>query len=749
MVNINSDKFICAGPERNAFDKYVPAPYFRRNFIVAGKPVKSELLICGLGFYRLYVNGEDITKGRLASYMSNTEDIVYYDRYQVEAKLIEGENVIGVLLGNGFQNAVGGYTWDFDKAHFGSQPKVNLRLELWLEDGTSILIESDETFLTHSSPIYFDDLWCGEYYDANQESIGWSLPGFHQEEWKPAIRTEAPKGEALICQALPVVYQERLLPESIVEQDCGYLYNFGENSAGVCRLAVRHSLKGQKITFVHGEYLINGKLDVKNIQFVPDGYVQKDIYICKGSEYEEYIPLFTYHGFQYVLISGVTKEQADKELLTFYVMHADLKERGDFTCSDETVNSIQEITRRSTLSNFYFFPTDCPHREKNGWTGDAQLSAEQTLLNFEPEKSYREWLNNIRKSQSDEGMLPGIVPTGGWGMGLGGPAWDAVLIYLPYFIYKYRGHLETFEENKTAIFRYIHYISCRRDKNGLLNIGLGDWCPAGHSERDFKSPVVVTDTALVFDLCKKAGFLFGVLGMEAEKQYVYSLAEEFYISAREHLIDYDSMTVSGNCQTSQAVFLYYGLFTEQEKNRASKELVRLVHEADDHMDTGIIGGRVLFHVLSEHGYGDLAWHLITRKEFPSYGNLIMRGATTLWEDFQTESGSVNSRNHHMWGDVSSWFIKRVAGIYINPSDSDISEVEIRPDFIKHLQHAEAWHEAPYGMVVSAWKRMNNTIEITVELPEGMNGKLILKDEILSLYSGKTIFTVFEEKERDR
>ena len=211
---------------------------------------------------------------------------------------------------------------------------------------------------------------------------------------------------------------------------------------------------------------------------------------------ETHLPIFTYHGFQYVLVKGITREQATEKLLTYLVMNSDIAERGGFACSDPVVNALQTFTRRSTLSNFYYFPTDCPHREKNGWTGDAALSAEHTLLNLAPETSYKEWLRNVREAQNERGAFPGIVPAAtDWSFGWNGPAWDAVITCLPYFTYVYRGDKSILAENATSIFRYCNYLAENLNDKGLVELGLGDWCPPGRYFDQYKSPVVWTDTA--------------------------------------------------------------------------------------------------------------------------------------------------------------------------------------------------------------------------------------------------------------
>ena len=467
------NSFIRAGKETCSLDHFVPAPYFRKTFAIKSlkqlnSAAEASVVLCGLGFYELYINGKNITKGLLAPYISNPDDLIYYDAYDILPYLKKGENVLGVCLGNGLQNAFGAYCWDFQKAKWRAAPQLALRCTIKFRDGEAMVIESDESFKTAPSPILFDDRHCGEYYDARLELPGWNEPGFNDRKWRFAERAPMPRGEARLCQAEPIVKVGEIKPISITEEETGFRYDFGENNAGLCRLRVCSDTPGQQIDLVHGEALIDGKLYTRNIKFDENDYVQKDIYYCKGTgEPEEYMPRFTYHGFRYVLVRGITKEQATPELLTYVVFHSKLEERGGFQCSDEIVNRLQEATRRSDLSNFYYYPVDCCQREKNGWTADAALSAEHMLMNLSVGNSYKEWMRNIAKAQNDAGAIPGIIPTGGWGFAWGnGPAWDNIIVYLPFYTYQYTGDREILEISAPTIWRYLNYIIGRADSRG-------------------------------------------------------------------------------------------------------------------------------------------------------------------------------------------------------------------------------------------------------------------------------------------
>lgn len=736
--------FIRAGKAMCSLTEFVPAPYFRKTFSIKSikdlKNIeKADITICGLGFYELYLNGQNITKGLLAPYISNPDDLVYYDKYDIQPYLRKGENVIGICLGNGLQNAFGAYCWDFQNAKWRSAPQFALRCAIEFAEGIEpILIESDETFKTAPSPILFDDRHCGEYYDARLEIPGWNEPGFNDKKWKTAEEAPMPRGDAKLCDAEPIVKIREIKPISITEEETGFRYDFGENMAGLSRLRIISNKPGQQVDLVHGEAIIDGKLHMRNIKFDENDYVQKDIYYCKGTgEPEEYMPHFTYHGFRYVLVRGITKEQATPDLLTYVIFNSDLEERGGFHCSDEIVNKLQEATRRSDLSNFYYYPVDCCQREKNGWTADAALSTEHMLLNLSVGNSYKEWMRNIAKAQNDAGALPGIIPTGGWGFAWGnGPAWDNVIVYLPYYTYKYTGDKEVLEIAAPTVWRYLNYIIGRADERGLVEIGLGDWCPVGNIEDRYISPLIFTDSVLTMDIAEKAAFIFENLGLPLQSKFASELAARTKAAVRKYLIDTDKMLALGNCQTSQAMALFYNIFEGGERAKAFENLVEIIARDDDHINLGVLGARVIFHVLTAFGRSDLAYKMIARTDFPSYGNWITRGATTLWETHQPEGGRVLSLNHHFWGDISGWFIQALAGIRYNPNNNDFAEVEIRPSFVPQLDDASGFHICSLGKISSAWRRVEDGIELTVEIPAGMKGMILLEDRWIFAEDGK-------------
>ncbi len=776
-----SEQFIKAGDNLCDFDNHVNAPYIRKKFRIPFKPKKAEITICGLGFYELYINGTNVTKGPLAPYISNTDDVCYYDNYDISDIITDGDNVVGILLGNGFRNCFGGAVWKMNKAPCRAPVTAAICIEAEC-GGERFELEANETFKTHPSPITFDDLRMGCRYDARLEIENWCGKDFDDSSWNFVKQERTPRGEARLCTSNPIIVTQTLLPIAVnhydslsfayennspdakplegCTRDNVYVFDFGVNAAGVTKLKI-NGKKGQKIVIRHGEYNHGDEFSVNSISFFqgysPEivsyytDYNQVDVYICKGGE-EEFVPKFKYDGFRYAYVEGLEPEQVKEDTLTYLVMNGDVKARSEFECSDDVLNKLQECTRRSDLANFYYFPTDCPHREKNGWTGDAAVSAEHMLLNLTVENNLKEWMLSIRKAQRTDGALPGIVPTGGWGFDWGnGPAWDNVCVSVPYYIYKYTGNTEVIEENVSLIMRYLCYISSRRDERGLIAVGLGDWVDPFEQEKGYiSSPLELTDSVTVYDMAKKAAYLFERINRDNESQYAARLAEELREDIRKNLIDTGTMTAAGNCQTSQALMLAAGIFNVEERKAAERVLIDIIHRDGDINACGMIGLRHIFHVLTAAGESELAYKLITDKGRTGYGYWIENGATALWEDFRDKDNPCpNSKNHHFLGDISSWFIQELAGLKPNPNSDDVCRFEFSPHFISELDYAKASYESRFGKVAVGWQRNGAKIKLDISMPEGIYGTVILPEgnhfedgsSVIELYAGKHSFIV--------
>ncbi len=742
-----SQIFVSAAVEHSSYKEHFPAPLFRKRIFLEKMPQNAGVTITGLGFYRLFVNGTEITKGFLAPYISNPDDIIYFDHYDLKPFLTLGENVIGIMLGDGMQNAITG-VWDFQKAPFVSAPKLALTIKI-----DDLAFEAD-AFVCTEGPITFNNHRLGVHYDARLELPGWDKPDFDDAAWRKPLLTERPRGISKLCEAEPITVRsefpavsvrpgavESYIPREDILQEIpfippegnpphegGYIYDFGKNSAGIFRLTIQNTTPGQKISLQCAEAINkDGKLDYYNINYFPDGYVQRDIYICKGGEEEIYVPSFVYHGYRYLYVHGIREDQATLELLTYIEINTKLEKRASFSCSDETANLLYEICDNSDQSNFHYFPTDCPQREKNGWTGDAAASSEHMVMTLSVEKSWCEWMHNIRFAQTVEGQIPGIVPTTGWGIAWGnGPAWDRVIFDLPYYTYLYRGETEMIGENAHMMLRYLEWITRKMDKHGLLeDWGLGDWCAVHRGGGDYAVPLGFTNGCMVMDICRKASVMFSAVGLDLQAEFAEKLREKTKAALRKRYIDFGTMTVEGNCQSGQAMAVYYDVLESAEKKQAVDVLVSLIRQKDDHMSFGYLGARVLFHVLSTYGHTDLAYKMITRKDNPSYGEVVEKGFTTMPECFMQDLWDCGSHNHHFFCDIKQWFLRALVGINVNPYEDDPNEIVLHPHFASALDFASGSYDAPGGKIAVKWERSGEHILLSVKKAKNIKVRICL------------------------
>ncbi len=730
-------RFVCEDPVYSSYLEHVPSPVFRKSFCIEGNVAQAELLISGLGFYDLFLNGRKITKGILAPYLANANHYVYFDRYDLSPYLREGENVMGVMLGDGLLNGKKGRRRDPSE---GQNAAPMLALSTQIRCGEKTIAFDSGDFLCKKGPILFNDFRTGVFYDARQLEDGWCSPGFREEGWHKPIQVEAPLGQPIVCQVEPITVYKELkpvafypgelaeyarkfevpLPEGEPIRTGGYIYDFGENNAGIFRLKIKGT-PGQRIDMVCAEQLSNGKLNYTNLKFYPDGYAQRDVYYLRGGEEEVFEPQFTYHGYRYIYISGITPEQATEDLLTYLAASSKLESKGDFHCSDPIANAIYDMGRRSDLSNFYYYPSDCPQREKNGWTGDIALSAEHMLMTLSVENSLEEWLRQLRAAQVLDGRLPGIAPTNRkWVYNsLTGPAWDIVLFEVPYQIWRLKGRTQQILDNAAAMLRYLEYVSRRRNEKGLVHYGIGDWMPVGKKPESFDADVGFTDSVMVYRACCLASEMFDAVGLSLHKSFADRLGKEIlYAIRREYVKEY---TVIPSCQTVQAMALHYGIFQPEEEKQAFAVLLDMLEKENYYFTCGVLGIRILFHVLAKYGRADLAYEMITRKEFPSYGYWAAKGETTMLESFTPyDEYFDDSKNHHFLGDVVGWFMRWCVGIHVLRPDY----VEIAPCYVPQLEECSGSMKFPGGTIEVHWTRENGDVSLSVNTTGNVQYKLL-------------------------
>ncbi len=715
-------QWICASHRGTDIGAPVPAPLLRKAFVPGKKIARARAYICGLGYYELYINGVRIGDDVLSPAFTKYDDTILYNTYDITGALASGENVMGVILGNGWYNSFTAEVWDHRQSAWRHHPKLLLQVHITFEDGEEMVLVSDKSWKASESPIVFDGLRNGESYDARLEKSGWNLPGYDDKDWKGALISRPPGGVLKSSQLPAIKITETIKPVSLKEVQPGeWVYDLGRNISGWARIRVSGPA-GTGITLKYAEKLKeDGSLDMSNIDyFIKSGDCQTDRYILKGEGVETWEPRFTYHGFQYVQVSGFPVTP-DLDNLQGCVVHTALESSGEFQCSNDLLNDIQQCARRSTLTNYHGIPTDCPHREKNGWTGDASLSAEQVLMNFEPVNAYAKWMRDFLDVQRPSGQLPGIVPTSGWGFNWGsGPAWDSAMILIPWYIYLYRGDISVLAEMYEGMKKYVDFMASMAD-NDIVDFGLGDWCPPVGGADQYKCPSAVTDTAYFHIDSQVVAKTAALLGKREDAEKYSDLAEKVRNAFRASFLDAETGVVTGNCQTSMSCALYQGLVNEDEKPKVLEKLVEQVELQDRHIDCGILGAKYMLHTLSEMGRTDLAYAVATQTTFPGWGHWIVQGATTLWETF---AGN-DSRNHHMFSDISAWFYKGLAGINPDPEEPGFKHILLKPNPVEGLDWVHASHSSMYGDIICNWKTGDGRLALDIAVPVNCRATVIL------------------------
>ena len=685
----------------------LPAPYFRKEFTLTKKVKRARAYVCGLGYHKLTVNGMEATDTMLNPAFTRYDKTALYLTYDLDQLVKTGENCVGVVLGDGWYNCYIRDNWLFKYAAWRDTAKLLLEIDIEHEDGSHTILGSDSSFRVSEGPIVYDSIRNGEYYDARKEMPGWDRAGYDDAGWNASSITKAPGGRLRSQQMTPIRAVEELKPVVFRRNERGrYFADFGKNITGVCRIRVS-GRAGTEIVIRYSEHKSKDEeyaVDQESVScYTYEGEFQTDKYILGGMGEEEYHASFTYHGFRYaeMEIIGDDPDELEVEAL---VIHTDLPKRGTFRCSDEILNKIYEASCQSVRTNYHSIPTDCPHREKNGWTGDAQVSAEQALYNFDMSSAYYKWLNDFLDAQRPSGQIPGIIPSSDWGYNWGsGPAWDSALILIPWYMYLYDGDRAVLEHMYPAMRRYMQFMQSMSE-NGMVCFGLGDWCPPPRQNpEDKECEVSLTDTAYYYSnacIMQKIAGLLGYSDDTYEYERMALNSREAFIRAFCRLGEDGIMGLYEEGQTSLAASVYQGLIKEQgEKERFLQKLCGEAERRGRHFDTGILGTKYLVNVLGDGGYSQLVYDMIVNKTFPSYRYMIDQGATTIWEVWK----GTTSQNHHMFTSVIEWFYKYLCGIRLDPEAPGYRRFTVEPAFVDGIDFAETAHQSPYGEVASAWK----------------------------------------------
>jgi alpha-L-rhamnosidase len=703
-----------------------PAGNFRKEFEAPKKVRSARAYIAAAGLYELYINGNKIGNHRLDPMYTRFDRRTLYVSYDVTAALLNGRNAVGVTMGNGWYNHQSTAVWNFHNAPWRARPAFCLDLRITYEDGSIETVSSGKDWKTALGPIIFNSIYTAEHYDARLEQQGWKNPGFDDKKWKNVIYRAAPSQNIVSQLMHPVENVERIEVKEMKKlADTLYLFDLGRNISGVCELNVQGEA-GAVIRLKHAEQLDStGRADQSNIDvhYRPTDNTdpfQTDIFILSGKGRENFMPKFNYKGFQYVEVSCNRPLQLNKEDLVGYFMHSSTPVAGKISSSNEMINKLWAATNASYLSNLFGYPTDCPQREKNGWTGDAHIASETGLYGFDGITIYEKWLADHRDEQQPNGVLPSIIPTGGWGYEWGnGPDWTSTIAIIPWNIYLFYGDTTLLADSYTAIKKYVDHIN-ELYPSGLTTWGLGDWVPVKS-----KTPVELSSTAYYFTdvtIFSKAAALLGKT--EDHKKYT-ALAEKIRKAFNDKYLDTQKGIYGSGVQTELSVPLMWGLVPEQYRSKVAGNLAKRVAEDSFHLDVGLLGTKAILNALSENGYADIAYKIAAQETFPSWGWWIRNGATTLYENWPINAKSDISRNHIMFGEIGAWLYKGPGGIKPDETKPGFRNIILEPHFVEGIEHFEALHEGPYGTIVSSWKRNGGSIIYTVIVPANSTASLKL------------------------
>jgi alpha-L-rhamnosidase len=692
----------------------------RKEFLLPSRPVRARAYIAGLGYYELRVNGKKVGDHVLDPGWTTYDKRVLYVVHDVTRYLQSGANAVGIILGQGW---------------YGSRTAL-LQLAIECEGGQRVEIISDAAWKTAQGPIVSDSIYNGETYDARLETPGWDRPGFDDAAWKPAALVQAPKG-ALSAQMMPPIrVLDTIVPLKMTSPRPGtYVYDMGQNFSGWVELRVRGP-RGAQVKLRHAELLYDdGTLNVENLGRAK----ATDVYTLRGDGAEEvYQPRFTYHGFRYVELTGFPGAPR-LDTIRGKVVHSAVKPAGGFASSKAILNQIQHNILWGVTSNLHSVPTDCNQRnERMGWMADAHLYAETAMLNFDMAAFYTNFLRDIHDIQGPDGTVTDTVPHK-YGQRPADPAWGAAYPLIVWYVYQYQGDRRVLEQHYEGVKAWTEY-QRSRTQDGILSYSYyGDWVPVE------PTPGALVSTFYYYYSAHLTSRLAELLGKTADAETYRKLADQIREAFDKKFWRPELDAYGNGSQTSQVLPLYLGLVPPEKRGPVMSRLTNdIVYGKNTHLTTGIIGAKYVMELLARTGRSDLAYELATQTTYPSWGYMIERGATTLWELWQEKTGpSMNSHNHPMFGSVGAWFYSALAGINLDPEHPGYERIRIQPQPARDLEWASGSLETLRGSVVSSWRRTGDSFRVEVVIPVGSEAEIHLPlgnpDAVVVKESGRVVW----------
>lgn len=732
-----------------------PAPFFRKETILKPAIKRARLYVTALGLYEFHINGKRIGKDQFTPGWTDYTRRVYYQTYDVTNELKPGKNALGAILSDGWYAGYLGYALlvknPIVRGFYGDVPLLKAQLEIDYANGEKETIATDQSWKTNHGPIVEADILNGETYNATLEFTNWNKPGFADATWKSAaVYPDKADRQIETYPGDPVQVFQELKAKTVTPKPGGkYLFDLGQNFAGVVRLRVTGN-KGDTIRLRYGEVLFpNGDIVTENLRKAR----ATDTYILKGDKQgETWTPRFTYHGFQYVEVSGLRKAptpDAITDAITGIVMTSATPEAGAFTTDNKMVNQLYHNIVWTQRSNYFDVPTDCPQRdERLGWTGDAQTYVQSATFNSDIAAFYTKWLVDLNDAQRADKSYPIYAPAPNVRKtDTYSPGWSEAGIICPYTIYKTYNDTRVIREFWANMVAYLDFMTRKTDGNIIYKEasfedispkgGFGDWLSVGKKTPPDMLATMYYGyvTAMMAEMATATGKHAEAAVYEANfnkirQAFLAHYADEtgkFKTNAAaygdgEGYVD-GNMGFDGHTQTAYANAVYMQMLNADQTAKAGNYLVELIKANGGKLSTGFLGVKPLLPALSATGHSDEAYKLLLSTEYPSWGFEVVNGANTIWErwnsyvkgkGFENNAG-MNSFNHYAFGSVNEWLFENAAGIKVGEAGYRTFTVkpEIAPSGIGSVN---ASYRSINGRITSSWKRQGQTVSLTVVVP---------------------------------
>ena len=714
------------------------ARYFRKQFST-GKTIKqATAYVVGLGHYALFINGKAIGDQVLAEAPTDYTQSVLYNTFDVTDNIKPGENTIGTILGNGRFFTMRPKYKPKKIKEFGF-PKMLLQLEITYTDGSRQTIISDNSWkFTADGPIRTNNEYDGEEYDATKELSGWNQNGYNYSGWLTPQLVESPGGKVVAQANEPIKIMGVIKPISIKQLNNGsWILDMGQNAAGWVQMKVKGD-RGTKVTLRYAETLTDkGGLYTANLR---DAKVT-DVYTLKGQGEEVWHPEFVFHGFRYVEISGYPGEPKLKDFEGQVVYDA-LANTGQFETSNDLINHIYRNAYWGILSDYKGMPVDCPQRnERMPWLGDRATGALGESFVFDNEKLYAKWMDDIEQSQKADGSIPDVAPAY-WNYYSDNMTWPGTYILINDMLYNQFADKAPFEKHYASMKKWLGYMRQKYLKNGLMTKDkYGDWCVPPESpelihtkdsSRNTNGQLIAT--AYYYHFMQLMQRFAKMMNKPADVKEFAAIAAQTKTAFNRAFLGRKTGQYDNNTVTANLLPLYFGMVPAGEEKNVFNNIVKKIDSANTHISTGVIGTQWLMRGLTNFGRPDIAYKIAGNNDYPSWGYMVERGSTTIWElwNGDTAAPAMNSRNHIMLlGDLITWFYQDLAGI--KAGQPGFKTILMKPaTSVNGLDHVTASYETPYGQVKSAWKKEAGKFEWNITVPANSKATVYLPANAISV-----------------